>query len=95
MCKDAGGETLCPNQINSGFTTPGTFQEYCVTQANYATRLPDGVSDEEAGPLMCGGVTAYTACKRSAVKPGQWVVLPGAGGGLGHLGELPAQSSPP
>ena len=35
---------------------------------------------------MCGGVTAYTACKRSAVKPGQWLVISGAGGGLGHLG---------
>lgn len=31
-------------------------------------------------------VTAYTACKRSNVKPGQWIVLPGAGGGLGHFG---------
>ena len=35
---------------------------------------------------MCGGVTAYNACKRSNVKPGQWLVIPGAGGGLGHLG---------
>jgi propanol-preferring alcohol dehydrogenase len=35
---------------------------------------------------MCGGVTAYVACKRSAVKPGQWLVVTGAGGGLGHLG---------
>lgn len=34
---------------------------------------------------MCGGVTSYVACKRSQVKPGQWIVLPGAGGGLGHL----------
>ena len=34
---------------------------------------------------MCGGVTAYVACKRSRVKPGQWIVLPGAGGGVGHL----------
>jgi propanol-preferring alcohol dehydrogenase len=30
-------------------------------------------------------VTAHTACKRSAVKPGQWIVLPGASGGLGHF----------
>jgi len=43
------------------------------------------VKDEEAGPIMCGGVTAYTALKRSEVRPGQWVVLPGAGGGLGHF----------
>ncbi|GAB7324998.1 hypothetical protein MBLNU13_g08799t1 [Cladosporium sp. NU13] len=49
-------------------------------------KLPNAVSDEEAGPIMCGGVTAYTACKRSAVKPGQWLVVSGAGGGLGHLG---------
>lgn len=44
------------------------------------------MSDEEAGPIMCGGVTAYVACKRSAVRPGQWLVITGAGGGLGHLG---------
>lgn len=31
----------------------------------------------QAGPLMCGGVTAYTACKRSGVKPGQWIVILG------------------
>lgn len=29
-------------------------------------------------------VTAYTACKCSAVKPGQWIVLPGASG-LNHF----------
>lgn len=34
---------------------------------------------------MCGGVTSYVACKRSQVKPGQWIVLSGAGGGVGHL----------
>ena len=34
---------------------------------------------------MCGGVTAYTACRRSQVRAGQWIVLMGAGGGLGHL----------
>lgn len=34
---------------------------------------------------MCGGVTAYVACKRSQIRPGQWIVVPGAGGGLGHL----------
>ena len=35
---------------------------------------------------MCGGVTAYVGCKRSQVRPGQWIVLMGAGGGVGHLG---------
>jgi len=57
-----------------------------TVDGRYATRIPEGVKDEEAGPIMCGGVTAYTACKRSSVRPGQWIVLIGAGGGLGHFG---------
>ena len=28
----------------------------------------------------------YTALKKSNTKSGDWVVIPGAGGGLGHLG---------
>jgi alcohol dehydrogenase, propanol-preferring len=78
-----GGELHCPKQRNSGFSAAGTFQEYCIADGRYTSRLPEGVTDEEAGPIMCGGVTAYVACKRSQVKPGQWIVLPGAGGGLG------------
>lgn len=34
---------------------------------------------------MCGGVSVYTALKRAGVKQGDWVVVSGAGGGLGHL----------
>ncbi|KAL1897839.1 hypothetical protein Sste5346_003691 [Sporothrix stenoceras] len=88
FCKQVyqGGEVLCLHQTNSGFSAAGTFQEYCVTSANYATHIPDTVSDEEAGPIMCGGVTAYNACKRSKVRSGEYIVLIGAGGGLGHLG---------
>lgn len=85
MCTNGKDEVHCPHQINSGFTAAGTFQEYCLTDGRYATRIPEGVKDEEAGPIMCGGVTAYAACKRSNVRPGQWIVLPGAGGGLGHF----------
>lgn len=83
----AGGldEVHCINQKDSGVTVPGTFQEYAVSDGRYTTRIPAGVSDEEAAPIMCGGVTAYKACKRSGVRPGQWIVLLGAGGGLGHL----------
>ncbi|KAK7725704.1 hypothetical protein SLS57_003770 [Botryosphaeria dothidea] len=86
FCTNGADELHCPKQLNSGLTTPGTFQQFVATDARYATRLPDEVSDEEAGPLMCGGVTAYVACKRSGVKPGQWIVHMGASGGLGHLG---------
>ncbi|KAK5946482.1 hypothetical protein PMZ80_000625 [Knufia obscura] len=86
FCLNGQDEVHCVNQTNSGFSAEGTFQEYVLAPSNYASKIPEGVLDEEAGPIMCGGVTAYTACKRSNVKPGQWIVLPGAGGGLGHFG---------
>ncbi|KAJ9496921.1 hypothetical protein LTR96_000411 [Exophiala xenobiotica] len=85
LCTNGTDELHCPNQKISAVTVPGTFQQYVVADGNYTTRLPEGVEDEEAGPIMCAGVTAYTACKRSSVRPGQWIVVQGAGGGLGQF----------
>lgn len=38
FCLNGTDELHCPKQINSGFTTAGTFQEYCLTDGRYATR---------------------------------------------------------
>ena len=35
--------------------------------------------------MLCAGVTVYSALKKSGAESGNWVVLLGAGGGLGHL----------
>lgn len=35
---------------------------------------------------MCGGLSVYTALKTAGLRIGDWVVVCGAGGGLGHLG---------
>jgi len=35
---------------------------------------------------MCSGLTAYGALKNSRLKPGNWVVFPGGGGGVGIQG---------
>lgn len=83
-----GGETSCTSEAFklSGYMHPGTFQQYCVSPANYVTPFPADFPDlASAAPLMCGGVTVYTALKRAGVKQGDWVAVSGAGGGLGHL----------
>ena len=36
--------------------------------------------------MLCAGVTVYAALRKSGASSGQWVVIAGAGGGLGHLG---------
>lgn len=35
--------------------------------------------------MLCAGITTYTALRKSGAKSGQWVVISGAGGGLGHI----------
>ncbi|KAK0721781.1 alcohol dehydrogenase [Lasiosphaeria miniovina] len=81
----AGRDAICANVKISGLYTPGTFQQYVLAPANYVTPIPDGVPSEMAAPLLCGGITVYAALRKSGAQPGECVVIPGAGGGLGHL----------
>jgi alcohol dehydrogenase, propanol-preferring len=76
---------VCFNQKVSGYYCPGTFQQYTIAPANYVTPIPDGVESAEAAPMLCAGVTTYAALKKSGAHPGNWVVILGAGGGLGHI----------
>ncbi|KAF3023431.1 hypothetical protein E8E15_009471 [Penicillium rubens] len=78
--------THCPHQDNSGRNVPGTFQEYCLADADYISRIPAEVPAALAAPLLCGGITMYGALSRAELRAGDFVVIPGAGGGLGHLG---------
>lgn len=85
MCSNGFDEVHCPQVIHHAVEIAGTFQEYCVTDGRYATKIPDGVTDEETGSIMCGGFSAYAACKRASVQSGEWLVVLGAGGGVGHF----------
>jgi propanol-preferring alcohol dehydrogenase len=80
-----GEETRCPKKKNSGSKDPGTFQQYLISDANYVTPIPEGVDSAKAAPLLCAGVTVYVALQKAGLRPGQWVALSGAGGGLGSL----------
>ena len=80
-----GADGICQKGQVSGYSRPGTFQEYVLAPAHYVTPIPDGLPSDIAAPLLCGGVTAYSALRKSRAQPGDWVVVAGAGGGLGHL----------
>ncbi|MCW2634178.1 MAG: zinc-dependent alcohol dehydrogenase [Blastococcus sp.] len=79
-----GWETLCEQQVNSGYSVDGTFAEYAVVAAGFATPVPDAVPSLDAAPLTCAGVTTYKAIKVARVAPGETVAVFGIGG-LGHL----------
>src|SRR3974390_799928 len=47
--------------------------------------IPEGLSDVEAAPLLCAGITTFNALRHSGAMPGDLVAVLGIGG-LGHLG---------
>ncbi len=83
-CK-AGVEQYCAKSVNHLHHEDGSFQEYCVLDAGFLTPLPEGVDASAIGPVLCAGVTAYKAVLNADLKKGQYLVVLGAGGGLGHF----------
>ena len=57
-----------------------SMAEYVIVKANYAVKVPEGLDPAAASSITCAGVTMYKALKVSNVRPGEWVVLYGAGG---------------
>lgn len=82
-------DSLCLNPRVSGCSAPGTFQQYVAAPAKYLTRIPDKVSSAAAVPMLCAGLTAYSALKRSGARRGDWILLLGAGGGVRHIESPP------
>src|SRR5262247_1646453 len=49
----SGRENLCDAPLFTGYTRDGGYATHAVADANYCFRLPDGVDDAEAAPLLC------------------------------------------
>lgn len=79
-----GRETFCRSAKNAGFSVDGAMARQCIVTAKYAVAVPEGLDPAQASSITCAGVTCYKALKVSDIKPGQWVVVSGAGG-LGNL----------
>jgi D-arabinose 1-dehydrogenase-like Zn-dependent alcohol dehydrogenase len=75
----------CKNLKVAGISYDGGYQQYMVAPVEALTAIPDGLSDVEAGPLLCAGITTYNALRHSRAMPGDLVAVLGVGG-LGHLG---------
>ncbi|KAL2684906.1 hypothetical protein Neosp_005999 [[Neocosmospora] mangrovei] len=82
----SGLECHCAEAVPTGLKVPGTYQQYLLSPAKYASRIPDGVDDFSAGPIMCSGSTMRRSLVESQLRPGDWAAFLGAGGGVGHMG---------
>ena len=77
-------ETVCGSAQFGGYTVNGGFAQYILADPDYVARIPDGLAAVDAAPIICAGVTTYKGIKECNTKPGDWLVVSGAGG-LGHL----------
>ncbi|SRR5712692_3068472 len=87
----AADEFLCAGLEFTGVTRDGGYAEFVVADADYVAPLPDALTFADAAPLMCAGLTVYSALRRSGFKPGARVAVVGLGG-LGHMGVLYARA---
>nr|ADZ05695.1 alcohol dehydrogenase [Wickerhamomyces anomalus] len=84
LCEQ-GYESNCIQADLSGYTHDGSFQQYATADAVQAAKIPKGTDLANIVPILCADVTVYKALKTADLKPGQWVAISGAAGGLGSL----------
>ena len=75
----------CVNGKVPSWHYPGGYAESVTVPANALARIPSELSDVEAAPMGCAGVTTYNALRHTKALPGDRVAILGVGG-LGHLG---------
>jgi D-arabinose 1-dehydrogenase-like Zn-dependent alcohol dehydrogenase len=75
----------CRNQKIAGISYDGGYQEYMLAPVEALAAIPEGLSDVDAAPLLCAGITTFNALRHSGALPGDLVAVQGVGG-LGHLG---------
>src|SRR5947208_10655523 len=75
----------CRNVKIAGISYDGGYQQYMVAPVEALVAIPGSLSDVEAAPLLCAGITTYNALRHSGAFHGDLVAVHGIGG-LGHLG---------
>lgn len=80
-----GRETICEDLVGYlGIHTPGGYAEYTTIPAVNLAMIPDDLEFSEASILANAIGTPYHALtKRARLRPGEHVMITGAGGGVG------------
>jgi propanol-preferring alcohol dehydrogenase len=82
----AGEENLCSNHRHLGITADGGFASHVLIPHPRYLLEHQPLSSAFAGPLMCSGLTAYSALKHLGDRPDRGPVLLVGLGGVGMMG---------
>jgi D-arabinose 1-dehydrogenase-like Zn-dependent alcohol dehydrogenase len=83
FCRN-GDLVNCRNQEYTGIHHDGGYAEAMIAKASGLVSIPDDLSSADAAPLLCAGLTTFSALRNSPAKAGDLVAVLGIGG-LGHL----------
>ncbi|ADB39774.1 NAD(P)-dependent alcohol dehydrogenase [Spirosoma linguale] len=78
---------LLPTQngkLPDGSTTKGGYSDVIVVDERYVLHISERLDAPAVAPLLCAGITAYSALTHGPVGPGDQVAILGLGG-IGHL----------
>src|SRR4029077_11496106 len=75
-----GGDLVnCRNQEHTGIHHDGGYAEVMTPKASGLVAIPDDLSSADAAPLLCAGITTFSALRNSPAKPGDLVAVLGIG----------------
>ena len=75
----SGNENLCPDFKATGRDANGGYAQYMTVPEGFAYRIPGGLTDSEAAPLLCAGAVGYRSLRLSGLEDGQSLGLTGFG----------------
>ncbi len=67
----------CRNLKVPGISYDGGYEQYMVAPVEALTAMPESLTDVEAAPLLCAGITTYNALRHSGAMPGDLVAVLG------------------
>lgn len=79
-----GKPMFCAQQAGTSGEMSGGHAEYMLAYAHAAVLLPEGLSYEQAAPILCAGYTVWSGLRIAEPRPHERIAVVGIGG-LGHL----------
>jgi Zn-dependent alcohol dehydrogenases len=83
FCRN-GDLVNCRNQGFTGIHNDGGYAEVMIAKASGLMSIPEDLASVDSAPLLCAGLTTFSALRNAPAKAGDLVAVLGIGG-LGHL----------
>lgn len=87
----SGAETFCQQQRARGLHLHGAFAQFALIEQPFATTIPENIDPLSGAPMLCAGLTSWSALNKTQISPRSAVLIIGAGG-LGQYAVLIAKA---